>query len=352
VFEIGEKLTMVTETTPSTKANIADDTDNMHVLVAEDIIKIFKTGKIETQALRGVSFHVRPKEKVFLIGPSGSGKTTLVNIIAGITKPTSGKVFWKYTSKDITRSTLEEIIKARRKFAGVIFQDSKLLSHLTVKENIELAGYYAKVQPNVVKERTEFLLKFLDIWDKRSKKENTLSGGEKKRAAIATTLITNPRILIGDEPTGDLDVVTAESILDLFDRINEELGIAICVVTHSQQVATRANRILELKDGIILGQHSSQIHLRKLEESRLLTIDRQDRLAIPKTILQTLNNPKHFSISTQKGKIVLNPIFDTSLANNEKTPIITCMICGNLVESEDKFCPYCGAAINNKREIK
>ncbi|MHA2357265.1 MAG: ATP-binding cassette domain-containing protein [Candidatus Heimdallarchaeaceae archaeon] len=311
---------MVTETTPSSKAYTSDE--------------------------------VRPNEKVFLIGPSGSGKTTLVNIVAGMTKPTSGKVFWKYTSKDITRSTLEEIIKARRKFAGVIFQDSKLLPYLTVKENIELAGYYAKVQPIVVKERTEFLLKFMDIWDKRSKKENTLSGGEKKRAAIATTLITSPRILIGDEPTGDLDVVTAESILDLFDRINEELGIAICVVTHSQQVATRADRILELKDGIILGQHNSKIQLRQLEDSRLLAIDRQDRLAIPKTILQNLKNPKHFSISTQRGKIVLNPIFDTTLVNNEKTLVITCMICGNLVESEDKFCPNCGAAINSKRESK
>ncbi|MCG3223631.1 MAG: ATP-binding cassette domain-containing protein, partial [Candidatus Heimdallarchaeota archaeon] len=90
---------------------------------------------METQALRGVSFKVKPQEKLFLIGPSGSGKTTLVNVVAGITKPTSGKVFWKELSKDITRSTYEEIIKARRRFAGVIFQDSKLLSHLTVKEN-------------------------------------------------------------------------------------------------------------------------------------------------------------------------------------------------------------------------
>ncbi|MCK5141985.1 MAG: ABC transporter ATP-binding protein, partial [Candidatus Heimdallarchaeota archaeon] len=232
-----------------------DTNDTNPLLVAEDIIKIYQTGKIETQALRGVSFKVKPQEKLFLIGPSGSGKTTLVNVVAGITKPTSGKVFWKELSKDITRSTYEEIIKARRTFAGVIFQDSKLLSHLTVKENIELAGYYAKVQPKVVKQRAEFLLKFLGIWDKRMKREDTLSGGEKKRAAIATTLITNPKILIGDEPTGDLDVETAESILDLFDRINEELGIAICIVTHSQQVAARADRILELRDGVLIGQH-------------------------------------------------------------------------------------------------
>lgn len=319
------------------------DMDSMPILEVEDIIKIYKTGKIETQALRGVSFQVMPREKLFLIGPSGSGKTTLVTIIAGMTKPTSGKVFWKGLSKDITRSSLEEIIKARRHFAGVVFQDSRLLPHLTVEENIELAGHYAKIQSHIIKERKDFLLQFLGIWDKRNKKQNTLSGGERKRAAIATTLITNPTILIGDEPTGDLDIVTAENILDLFDKINEELGIAICIVTHSQQVATRADRILELKDGIILGQHSSQIHLRKLEKSRLLAVDRQNRLAIPKAILQELDNPNHFSISIEDKKIVLTPT--TKINNNNNTHTRTCKNCGNLEKTKSNFCSVCGVTI-------
>lgn len=336
--------TKISSATHGTEA--INDTDPL--LVAEDIIKIYQTGKIETQALRGVSFKVKPQEKLFLIGPSGSGKTTLVNVVAGITKPTSGKVFWKELSKDITRSTYEEIIKARRRFAGVIFQDSKLLSHLTVKENLELAGYYAKVQPKVVKQRAEFLLKFLGIWDKRMKREDTLSGGEKKRAAIATTLITNPKILIGDEPTGDLDVETTESILDLFDRINEELGIAICIVTHSQQVAARADRILELRDGVIIGQHGSEISLRKLEDSRLLEIDRQSRIVLPKTILQEMDNPKHFSIEMENGKIILYPIHQTDFAPNNIKSVITCTMCGNQVKNGVKFCSDCGAPITDK----
>ncbi|MBY8999834.1 MAG: ATP-binding cassette domain-containing protein [Candidatus Heimdallarchaeota archaeon] len=327
-----------------------NDDDLVPLLVAEDIIKIYQTGKIETQALRGVSFKVKPREKLFLIGPSGSGKTTLVSVVAGITKPTSGKVFWKNLSKDITRSTYEEIIKARRTFAGVIFQDSKLLPHLTVKENIELAGFYAKVKQKVVKQRTEFLLKFLGIWDKRSKREDTLSGGEKKRAAIATTLITNPKILIGDEPTGDLDVETAESILDLFDRINVELGVAICIVTHSQQVAARANRILELRDGVIIGQHGSQISLRKLENSRLLEIDRQSRIVLPKSVLQDMHSPKHFSITTENGKIILHPVYKTDFEPNNMTHVTTCTMCGNLVKNKVKFCDHCGAPITDKGE--
>ena len=326
----------------------SNEIDSIPILEVEDIIKVYKTGKIETQALRGVSFNVLPREKLFLIGPSGSGKTTLVSIIAGMVKPTSGKVFWKGLSKDITRSSLEEIIKARRNYAGVVFQDSRLLPHLTVKENIELAGHYAKVQSQIIKERSEFLLQFLGIWDKRDKKQNILSGGEKKRAAIATTLITNPSILIGDEPTGDLDVVTAESMLDLFDKINEELGIAICIVTHSQQVASRADRILELKDGIILGQHNSQIHLRKLEQSRMLAVDRQNRLAIPKSILQDLKNPKHFSISVKKDKIILNPVAEINLNKNTQTR--TCMVCGNLEIAKTNFCAKCGSVIKQDSE--
>jgi len=336
---------------PQEDLTTKESNENIPLLIAEDVIKIYQTGKIETQALRGVSFKVNPREKVFLIGHSGSGKTTLVNTVAGIIKPTSGKVFWKDLSKDITKSSLEEIIKARRSFAGVIFQDSRLLSHLTVKENIELAGHYAGINPRVIKKRSEFLLRFLDIWDKRDKREDTLSGGEKKRAAIATTLITNPRILIGDEPTGDLDIVTAENILDLFDRINKELGIALCIVTHSQQVASRADRILELRDGIIIGRHGKEIVLRNLEESRLLEIDRQNRLSIPKSILNSVNDPKHFTITTKNDSIILTPVFDPNLFNNGQD-VITCAMCGKRVSHTAKFCPYCSETITHTKGTK
>ena len=346
-------VTCIMATNSSSSQEQSSFNDNsLPLLVAEDIIKIYKTGKIETQALRGVSFKVHSNEKLFIIGPSGSGKTTLVNIVAGMGKPTSGKVFWKDLSKDITRSSLEEIVRARRSFAGVIFQDSKLLPHLTVKENIELAGYYARIPKNIVKQRSEFLLKFMDIWDKRNKKENTLSGGEKKRAAIATTLITNPRILIGDEPTGDLDVVTAESILNLFDKISAELGIAVCIVTHSQQVAARADRVLEMRDGIVIGQHGGKIQLRKLEESRLLELDRQNRLVIPQAILKNLDNPKHFAISSKEGKILLDPIYDENALIKNEVSVITCAMCGKMVPNDAKFCSHCNAAITNKREKK
>ena len=214
-----------------------------------------------------------------------------------------------------------------------------------------MAGHYAGIDPRVIKKRTEFLLQFLNIWEKKDKREDTLSGGEKKRAAIATSLITNPRILIGDEPTGDLDIVTAESILDLFDRINKELGIALCIVTHSQQVASRADRVLELKDGIIVGRHGKEIVLRKLEESRLLEMDRQNRVAIPKSILNIVNDPKHFSISTKGDNIILTPIFDPTIHNNGQE-VVTCAMCGKRVSNTAKFCPYCSEIITHTKGTK
>lgn len=324
----------------------SEKSSNLPVLVAEDIIKIYRTGKIETQALRGVSFTIYEREKLFLIGPSGSGKTTLVNIVAGNIKPTSGKVFWKDLLKDITRSSYEEIIKARRSFAALISQDTRLVSHLTVKENVELVGYYANLPSSVIKQRSEFLLKFLGIWEKRNKKEDTLSGGEKKRADIAATLVTNPKVIIADEPTGDLDIITANSILDLFDKINKELHIAMLLCTHSQNVTTRADRVLEIQDGIIIGQHESNLHLRKLEQSRQLEVDRQGRIKIPAAIIDKLDNPKHFEIQIMDGKIVLSPIYKSKHFENKIKKVITCSICGKLEKDNSDFCKYCGGTIS------
>ncbi|MHA1868890.1 MAG: ABC transporter ATP-binding protein [Candidatus Heimdallarchaeaceae archaeon] len=275
---------------------------NKVVLLAEDLIKIYRTGESETQALRGVSLKVHEGEKVFLIGSSGSGKTTLVNILAGIDKPTSGKVFWEDLSEDITRSSHEAIIKNRRNYVGVIFQDSKLIPHLTVEENIRLTAHYANLDSNETEKRLEFILKFMGIWEKRNKKQNKLSGGEQKRAAIVSTLITNPRIIIGDEPTGNLDIVTSYKILDLLDKINTELNVALLIVTHSQLVAQRADRIIEFSDGVILAQHSKNIQLRELKKTRELEMDRQNRIHIPQSILEELNNPKHFTINLENKK--------------------------------------------------
>ncbi|MHA1305236.1 MAG: ATP-binding cassette domain-containing protein [Candidatus Heimdallarchaeaceae archaeon] len=319
------------------------DNNTQPILVTEDLIKVYKSGKDETQALRGISLKVYESEKVFLIGPSGSGKTTLVNIIAGIDKPTSGKVYWRNLNKDITRSSYEEIIKARRDFAGIIFQDTKLIPHLTVKENVLLTAHYAQLEPSVIEERLKFLLNFMGIWDKKDKKQNILSGGEQKRAAIAATLITNPKIIIADEPTGDLDIKTAETILDLFDRINTELNIALLVVTHSQQVASRADRLLELKDGIILAQHDKNVKLRDLSTTRRLEIDRQNRINIPEPFLMELEYPTHFTIKLVKGNLILTPTYQTGNTTEYKK-LKTCSNCGEMVKSKN-FCPKCGAVV-------
>ncbi|MHA1417293.1 MAG: ABC transporter ATP-binding protein, partial [Candidatus Heimdallarchaeaceae archaeon] len=230
-----------------------------------------------------------------------------------------GKVFWGDLNEDITRSSHEEIIRNRRNYVGVIFQDSKLISHLTVEENIRLTAHYANLDFEETERRLEFILKFMGIWDKRNKKQNKLSGGEQKRAAIAYTLITNPRIIIGDEPTGNLDIVTSSKILDLLDKINVELNVALLIVTHSQLVAQRADRIIEFSDGVILAQHGKDIRLRELKQTRELEIDRQNRIHIPQSILEELNNPKHFTINLENKKIVLKPIYQQEDENENNS---------------------------------
>jgi len=143
--------------------------------------------------------------------------------------------------------------------------------------------------------------------DKRKKRENELSGEEKKRVPLATALITQPKIIITDEPTGDLDLATANATLDLIDEINEELGVALLIVTHSQNVASRADRLLELlQDEIIIGQYKS-VKLRELGKSRHLELDKQSRLKLPKEILAKIGSPKHFIVMLDNGKLVLIP---------------------------------------------
>ena len=341
---------MITKSTFSQEKELSAEFARMPVLVAEDLIKIYRTGKTETQALRGVSLTVFEKEKLFLIGPSGSGKTTLVSIVGGLIKPTSGKVFWSDLSRDITRSPYDEIIRTRRTFAGIIFQDTKLIPHLSVQENVVLSGYYSGLPSNVIKQRCEFLLKFLDIWDKRKLRQNFLSGGEKKRAEIATVLISNPKILIADEPTGDLDIVTANNILDFFDQINKEFNVALLVVTHSQYVAKRADRLLEIQDGIILGHHSASVQLRQLEKSRLLEVDRQKRLKLPDDLYKKIGEPPHFQVSYRQNELILKPVFTRNAGSADTQKVITCSACGRFVGANERFCPYCDSPLTVKRD--
>ncbi|MHA1365755.1 MAG: ATP-binding cassette domain-containing protein [Candidatus Heimdallarchaeota archaeon] len=285
------------------------------ILQVEEVYKIYQSEKTETAALRGVSMAIYPGEKVALIGPSGAGKTTLVNIAAGLLPPTSGKIFWSGISRDISRLPPEQIVRERRQFAGLVFQETKLIPHLNVVQNVKLGGHLAGIM---------------------------LSGGERQRVALAAALICDPKLIIADEVTASLDPLTGEQVLDVLDNINEELKVALLIATHAQQVASRAERILEIKDGIIYATHGSSIRLRDLAETRQLAVDNQNRISVPEDMMNLLGRPRSFKAKLVGQEIHLS-IPTEELYEIEK--VRTCSVCGNLVEKGTQVCSHCGSVV-------
>jgi ABC-type lipoprotein export system ATPase subunit len=321
----------------------ADVPENL-VLMANDVYKIYQTGEIETVALRGVSFQIFQGEIVAVVGPSGSGKTTLVNLLGGSLRPSAGQVYWSNIKQDIAKLDERIITNARRGFIGFVFQVDNLLPHLTAKQNVELSARIAGLSKTWRRERAIELLEAVGLKHRMDHIPAKLSGGERQRVAIAGALMNNPALVLADEPTGDLDLINAEEILDLFKALNEQYGTAFLIVTHSQLIASKARRTLELRDGIISGTHDAGVHLRQLERTRVLEVDNQDRLPLPKNILRDLGLPRRFQVEVEEGRIILTPsTVEDAVA--VKVRLVTCRICGKLVKSNRVTCPECGTAL-------
>lgn len=314
------------------------------VLMANDVYKIYQTGEIETVALRGVSFQIFQGEIVAVVGPSGSGKTTLVNLLGGSLRPSAGQVYWSNIKQDIAKLEEQFITNARRGFIGFVFQVDNLLAHLTAKQNVELSARIAGLPKSWRQERSIELLEAVRLKHRMNHVPAKLSGGERQRVAIACALMNNPALVLADEPTGDLDLINAEEILDLFKELNDQYGTAFLIVTHSQLIASKARRTLELRDGIISGTHDAGVHLRQLERTRVLEVDNQDRLPLPQNILKNLGSPRRFQVDVDEGRIILTPsLVEDAVAVEVR--LVTCRICGKLVASSRVTCPNCGTAL-------
>jgi putative ABC transport system ATP-binding protein len=208
-------------------------------------------GKINVDALKGISLTIAKGDFISIAGPSGSGKTTLMNIIGLIDHPTNGEVF--IDGKETGCLKRNELTKMRQEFIGFVFQSFNLLPVLTVFENIELPLVIGK-KKLVKAERTkrvEYLLKEVGLMDRRNHKPAELSGGQQQRAAIARALVTNPKIVIADEPTANLDSENGERVLELMKKINKEEGATFIFSTHDPDIWKMANRIIFLRNGII-----------------------------------------------------------------------------------------------------
>jgi len=214
-----------------------------------DLVKAYRIGKIEVQALRGLNMDVEAGEFVAIIGPSGSGKTTLLNIVGGLDQATAGNV--QVGDTVVTALSTTQLVDYRRQLVGHIFQTLNLIPTLTAAENIELSMIALGVARKKRSERVKELLQTVGLVDRAEHKPEELSGGEQQRVAIAAALANDAPVLLADEPTGELDTANAKIVIDYLVKVNKELSKTIIMVTHDPSVARRTDRILRIEDGTI-----------------------------------------------------------------------------------------------------
>ena len=225
----------------------------MSLLEAKNIKKVYKTrfGGASVEALKNVSFTVEKGEYVAIMGESGSGKTTLLNIIAALDKATEGTVI--LDGMDLSRVKDKDVAKFRRDNLGYVFQEFNLLDTFSLEDNIYLPLVLAGKKHAEMKERLDNIAGTLGIADLLKKYPYEVSGGQKQRAAVARALITNPKMILADEPTGALDSKSSDELLALFKKVNQ-MGQTVLMVTHSTKAASNASRVLFIKDGTIFHQ--------------------------------------------------------------------------------------------------
>ncbi len=225
------------------------DTVNSPLILTENLWKIYKLGKQEVQALRGVSFAIEKNEFVAIMGPSGSGKSTIMNILGCLDTPTEGEYYLK--GKPVSTLSDNELAYIRNNEIGFVFQVFNLLPRATAFHNVEIPLIYKGAKKKEREGKTRKALEMVEMTDRKDHRPSELSGGERQRVAIARALVNEPSLLLADEPTGNLDSKTGQEILNLFRKIHSQ-GNTIIIVTHDRDIAHEAQRIIHIKDGKIV----------------------------------------------------------------------------------------------------
>lgn len=284
------------------------------MIECEGLVKIFKTDNIEVVALQGMNISVKPGEMMAIIGNSGSGKSTLLNMLGGLDRPSAGKV--RVGEWDLLKITDEQLVEYKRKTVGFIWQNNarNLLPYLSALENVEmpmmLSGEYDR-------DYAKQLLTWVGLEHRMSNKLYQLSGGEQQRVAIAISLANRPKLLLADEPTGSVDSQTSDLIMDIFRRLNNELGVTIVIVTHDLSLASKVDRVVAIRDGLTSTEfikRNPNLDLVSIEErakamgevhEEYVVVDRVGRLQVPKEYLEALHIDNKASMEFDGEKILI-----------------------------------------------
>ena len=222
---------------------------NNYLLECQNINKFYQEGENQTQVLKGVSFAMKSQELVAIVGSSGSGKSTLLHTLGGLDQPSSGEVFIK--GQSLQKSSESELAKLRNQNLGFVYQFHHLMADFTALENVMMPMLIGRQNKTEAKDRAEKILSAVGLSHRITHRPSALSGGERQRVAIARALVNNPALVLADEPTGNLDHKTTESIFELIQTLNAEQNIAFLLVTHDMSLAQKLSRCLTMQDGIL-----------------------------------------------------------------------------------------------------
>ena len=298
-------------------------------------------------ALRGLSMTMYEGEAVAVVGPSGSGKSTLLKCLGGLMKPSAGSV--ELGGKRMTRLTGPDLVKLRQETVSFIFQDSNLLPHLNAIDNVAQPLIHQGVLARPARKKALALLERLGMAERAYGMPEELSGGEQQRVAISRALITDPKLILADEPTGALDPITSREVLDLFRQLHEEEDVAFLLVTHNREVASFCQRSLELREGRFIAQHGTDVDIGDLSDSRELIVDDSGTVSLPPDILLKIGGPGRFEM-----KEIERDVMNFERVDEEKVEVTsenklvlspTCPACKHdYGDSDDQLCPVCGAS--------
>lgn len=227
-------------------------TEKQILLSCQNLTKVYQEGENQTQVLKDVSFSMEEGELVAIVGSSGSGKSTLLHTLGGLDQPTSGEVFIK--GQSLQKASADELAKLRNQYMGFVYQFHHLMADFSALENVMMPMLIGQQNRSEAQDRAEKMLQAVGLAHRIKHRPSALSGGERQRVAIARALVNNPALVLADEPTGNLDRKTTESIFELILKLNQEQKIAFLLVTHDLQLAEKLSRRMVMQDGVLRGE--------------------------------------------------------------------------------------------------